>query len=61
LLLGLAAVAGAATWSLGLCTAVGWGARYATPTWDLCARGATGLLMLGFALRIAGRLLIGGS
>ena len=44
-------VLAASTWCLVLCTAVKLGARFATPTWEIVTQGATGVLMLGFAVR----------
>ncbi len=49
LLLATAVVVAAAAWGLFLCSAVRLGARFATPTWEIATRGATGLLMLFFA------------
>jgi threonine/homoserine/homoserine lactone efflux protein len=49
-------VSGACLWGFVLCSAVRWGARFATPVWHLVTQGATGVLMLGFAARLALRL-----
>jgi threonine/homoserine/homoserine lactone efflux protein len=54
-----AVVAAAALWGLVLCSAVRMGARFATPTWEIVTRAATGALMLYFAARLVARL-IGG-
>jgi threonine/homoserine/homoserine lactone efflux protein len=52
-----AVILGAATWGLLLCTGVVLlRLRFASPAWDIVARGATGLLMLYFAVRSAWRL-----
>lgn len=57
LLLAAFVVLAAATWGLALCTAVRFGARFATPLWDVVTQGATGVLMLAFAVRGALRLI----
>ena len=49
-------VSGACLWGFVLCSMVRWGARFATPVWHLVTQGVTGLLMLGFAVRLALRL-----
>jgi threonine/homoserine/homoserine lactone efflux protein len=47
-----AVILGAATWCAALCAAVVVARlRFAAPVWDLCAKAATGLLMLFFALQ----------
>ena len=55
LVLAAAVVTAATAWSLVLCTGVRLGARFATPAWEIGTRAATGLLMLGFAARLAAR------
>ena len=57
LLLATAVVVGANAWSLTLCGALRLGSRFATPSWDVGTRAATGLLMLAFAARQIWRLL----
>jgi threonine/homoserine/homoserine lactone efflux protein len=59
LLLAAAVVGAAAVWGLVLCTAVHFGARFATPTWEITTRALTGLLMLVFAGLLVARLLPG--
>lgn len=59
LVLATAVVTGAALWGLVLCTAVHFGARFATPGWEITTRAATGALMLFFAGRLVARLLGG--
>jgi threonine/homoserine/homoserine lactone efflux protein len=50
-------LAGAATWGLILCVGVArLGVRFGRPSWDIVTQLATGLLMLGFAVRTALRL-----
>jgi threonine/homoserine/homoserine lactone efflux protein len=56
LLLACAVVTAAAVWGLCLCGAVRAGARFATPAWEIGTRGATGLLMLFFAVQLLLRL-----
>lgn len=56
LVLAGAVVTAAALWGLVLCTAVHFGARFATPIWEIGTRVATGLLMLFFAGRLLLRL-----
>jgi threonine/homoserine/homoserine lactone efflux protein len=51
-----AVVVAAMLWTLVLCTGVQLGARFATPTWEILTRAATGVLMLFFAARLALRL-----
>ncbi len=51
-----AVVGGALTWVLVLCIALRFGARFATPAWDIGTRAATGLLMLYFAGRLVVRM-----
>lgn len=51
LVLAACVVLAACTWGLVLCTAVRMGARFATPLWDVVTQGATGVLMLAFAVR----------
>jgi len=48
-LLALFVVAGALAWCLTLCLAVRWGARFASPAWEIGTRAVTGLVMLGYA------------
>ena len=57
LVLAACVVLAACTWGLVLCTAVRMGARFATPLWDVVTQGATGVLMLAFAVRGALALL----
>jgi threonine/homoserine/homoserine lactone efflux protein len=49
-------LAGALTWGLVLCIALRLGARFATPAWEVATQALTGLLMLGFAVRLALRV-----
>ena len=51
LVVAICVVLAACTWGLVLCTAVRMGARFATPLWDAITQGATGVLMLAFAIR----------
>lgn len=51
LVLAACVVLAACTWGLVLCTAVRMGARFATPWWHVVTQGATGVLMLVFAVR----------
>ncbi|HEY8516219.1 MAG TPA: LysE family transporter [Candidatus Binatia bacterium] len=57
LIVACAVIAGALTWTLLLCSAVHFGARFATPLWQIVTQASTGLLMLWFAMRTAFRLL----
>jgi len=57
LLLALAVVTAATTWTLVLSTAVQLGARFATPLWDVGTRAATGLVLLAFAALLLRKLL----
>lgn len=57
LLLAVAVVTAATTWTLVLSTAVQLGARFATPLWDVGTRAATGIVLLGFAALLFRRLL----
>lgn len=57
LLVAVCVVLAACTWGLILCTAVRLGAKFATPLWNVVTQGATGLLMLAFAIRGVARLL----
>lgn len=57
LLVAVCVVLAACTWGLVLCSAVRMGARFATPLWDVVTQGATGALMLVFAIRGVARLL----
>jgi threonine/homoserine/homoserine lactone efflux protein len=52
-----AVVNAAALWGLVLCTAVRFGARFATPVWEITTRALTGGLMLVFAGLLIARLL----
>jgi threonine/homoserine/homoserine lactone efflux protein len=54
-----AVVTAAAFWGLVLCTGVRFGARFATPAWEIGTRAATGLLMIWFAARLVVALLRG--
>lgn len=54
-------IAGALTWTLLLCVAVHFGARFATPAWHIATQAGTGLLMIVFAARTFVRLLGSGS
>lgn len=56
LLLAISVVVGAATWGLFLCTTVRFGARFATPRWEIATNSITGLLMLYFAVQLVRRL-----
>ena len=49
-------IVAAAAYSCLFCTAVRMGARFATPAWHVVTQGATGLLMLYFALKTVLRL-----
>lgn len=60
LVLAAAVVAGALAWCLVLCAGVGrLRLRFAGAWWDIIAKGATGLLMLGFAIAGVVRLVAG--
>jgi threonine/homoserine/homoserine lactone efflux protein len=59
LLLASAVVAGAASWGMVLCTALSFGARFATPAWQIGTSAATAALMLYFALHALVRLCFG--
>lgn len=50
-------IAGALTWTLLLCAAVHFGARFATPAWQIATQAGTGVLMIVFAARTLVRLL----
>jgi threonine/homoserine/homoserine lactone efflux protein len=50
-------IAGALTWTVMLCGAVHFGARFATPAWNIATQAVTGVLMLFFAARTLVRLL----
>jgi threonine/homoserine/homoserine lactone efflux protein len=52
-------LAGALAWGLVLCFALRLGARFATPAWEVTTQALTGLLMLGFAVRLALRVASG--
>jgi threonine/homoserine/homoserine lactone efflux protein len=54
-------IAGALTWTVMLCAAVHFGARFATPAWHIVTQAGTGLLMIVFAARTFVRLLGSGS
>jgi len=53
--LAAAVVAGAATWGFFLCTAVHFGARFASPRWEIATNALTAALMLWFAVQLAVR------
>lgn len=55
LVLAAAVVAGAATWGLVLCTAVHYGARFASPRWEIATNALTAALMIWFAVQLAVR------
>lgn len=57
LIVACSVIAGALTWTVLLCGAVHFGARFATPTWQIVTQGLTGVLMLFFAARTLLRLL----
>lgn len=57
LVVACAVIAGALSWTLLLCSAVHFGARFATPAWHVVTQAGTGLLMLYFAARTFLRLL----
>jgi threonine/homoserine/homoserine lactone efflux protein len=59
LALAASVVGAAALWGLVLCTAVHFGARFATPAWEITTRALTGLLMLVFAVLLVVRLASG--
>jgi threonine/homoserine/homoserine lactone efflux protein len=51
-LVAAAVITGAALWCIALCSAAAFlGLRFGGAVWQVLAKGATGLLMLGFALR----------
>lgn len=54
-------IAGALTWTVLLCGAVHFGARFATPAWQIATQAGTGMLMIVFAARTFVRLLGGSS
>lgn len=56
LLLATCVVIGAATWGFFLCTAVRFGARFASPRWEIATNALTAMLMVYFAARLAIRL-----
>jgi threonine/homoserine/homoserine lactone efflux protein len=56
LLLALAVVTAATTWTLVLSTAAKLGARFATPLWDVGTRAATGIVLLAFAALLVRKL-----
>lgn len=56
LLLAGAVVFAAALWTVVLSSAASFGARFATPAWEIVTQAATGALMLFFAVRLALRL-----
>ncbi|MEO6708649.1 MAG: LysE family transporter [Planctomycetota bacterium] len=49
LVLACGVITGACLWGMVLCVAVRWGARFATPMWQVTTQGLTGLLMVYFA------------
>lgn len=51
LVIASAVVAGAAAWGFVLCASLRFGARFATPTWNVVTQGITAGLMLAFAVR----------
>ena len=55
IVLAAAVVAGAATWGFFLCTAVHFGARFASPRWEIATNALTAALMLWFAAQLAVR------
>jgi len=57
LLTACAVISGALTWTVLLCSAVHFGARFATPLWQILTQASTGVLMLLFAARTLARLL----
>lgn len=57
LLLAAAVVAGAATWGLVLCTGVHFGARFASPRWEIATNALTAALMIWFAVQLVMRTL----
>ncbi len=59
LTLAIAVLAGATSWSLFFCTSVSYGARFATPAWQIITPAATAMLMLYFAVHAAIRLVAG--
>lgn len=59
LLLAASVVFAAAVWTTFLCAAVHFGARFATPAWEITTQALTGLLMAGFAVRLVWRLTYG--
>ncbi len=59
LLLALAVLAGAVSWSVFFCASVSFGARFATPAWQIITPAATSALMLYFAVHAAVRLAAG--
>jgi threonine/homoserine/homoserine lactone efflux protein len=61
IVLATAVVAGATLWGLVLCSAVHYGARFATPAWEITTRALTGALMLFFAARLVARIVGGGA
>lgn len=50
-------IAGALTWTVLLCGAVHFGARFATPAWQIVTQAGTGVVMIVFAARTFLRLL----
>lgn len=56
LVLAAAVLSGAFAWGLVFCGALHFGARLATPRWEVGSQALTGLLMLGFAAHLAWRL-----